>query len=934
MLRARRRRTRIHDFPALEARTLLTTLIALVDSGVDLTDQTVLPYLDLNAGYDAYNQVSYTTGGPQTVQDTSLQHGHGSVVAGMIVQGIKDAQAAAGTTPVDVKIMPIRDTSSNLNIDTNALIRGVYYAADHGASVINLSVNAYYNPSLNDPASHYNGASLVQAIQYAETKGAVVVTAPGNGASNIDVIPVFPPYADDPAYSTYRPTPTNVLVAAAVDAQGNLTPASNWGPIHVDLGAYAGPEGFTSYSAGYASGVAGVASDLMPAGRTARSVIDVLDQTVTPHAQSVGAWSSTGGVLNPAAAVNQVLQLTLTGGRSVAIDAGGGPAGSYRADAYYSGGTTSATASAVDVGGVDSPAPQQVYQSARQGDFTYTIGALSAGKAYDVRLDFAELSASGVGQRLFNVSINGAKALDDFDVFAQAGGMNKALARNFIVQADAHGTIQIGFASVLGGAEVNGIQVSPAADLAKNSPVFASTIESAAFSPQAAVDANSSTRWSSGQWMQSTETGWITVDLGDLYNIADVRMNWEKAYAVNYEIQVSPDLVSWTTLRAVTGRSAPGVDDQGGLSGVGRYVRIYCTQTSPQADNYSLYDLNVYGYAARRTDLAAGKPATGSTNESASFLPANAVDGDNSTRWSSGQWMQNTQIGWFAVDLLAVYNINDVQLNWETAYGADYQIQSSINGTDWTTLKTITGNTQPGIVTFADLGGVGRYVRIYCTRTSAGSNNYSLYDVNVYGTPLIDLAAGKSATSSTVEGPNFAPALALDSNSATRWSSGQWMQNTQTGWIAVDLGARYSINDVRLNWETAYAVDYQIQLSDDGVNWTTIRNVVGRSAPGLDDQSGLSGSGRYIRIYCTQTSATAINYSLYDLQVFGGPAASTASGGSAAVAQAPITAEAPIAAGKFPTIKRSPAGGSLLQGRPKSGPHAIVRAGRPFHNFR
>ncbi len=938
MLRARTRRNRIHDFLPLEDRTLLTTLIALVDSGVDLTDQSVLPYLDLNSGYDAYNKVSYAAGGGRTIQDTSLQHGHGSVVAGMIVQGIRDASAAAGNAPVDVKIMPIRDTSSGLNIDPDALIRGVYYAADHGASVINLSVNTYYDPSLFDPSSPYNGTSLVQAIQYAETKGAVVVTAPGNGSTNIDVIPVFPPYADDPAYSAKRPTPTNVLVAAAVDAQGKLTPPSNWGPIHVDLGAYAGPEGYTSYSAAYASGVAGVVSNLMPAGRSARAVIDVLKQTATPHAQSVGAWSSTGGVLNPAMAVAKVLQPVQTAAGPTAVDAGGGATGAYGADAGFSGGTTITTTSAVDVGGVDSPAPQQISQAARVGDFSYKFGGLVAGKAYDVRLDFAELSVSGAGQRLFDVSINGATALDDFDVFAQAGGKNKAVARDFIIQADAQGTIQIAFATVNGAAEVNGIQVSPAVDLAAKAPVFSSTIENTAFNPQAAVDLNSDTRWSSGQWMQNTQTGWITVDLGGLYNVADVRLNWERAYAVNYQIQISDDDANWTTIRYVNGRSAPGVDDQGGLSGVGRYVRIYCTQTNATA-NYSLFDLNVYG--TRMSNLAAGKPATSSTVEGPGYAPAMAVDTSSSTRWSSGQWMQNTQTGWFAVDLGAIYNLNGVQLNWETAYAVDYQIQASTNGTDWTTLKTITGNSQTGLVTYDGLSGVGRYVRIYCTKTSATAINYSLYDVKVYGTPLTDLAAGKTATSSTVEGPGFEASRALDSNPSTRWSTGQWMQNTQTGWISVDLGARYNINAVRLNWETAYAVDYQIQVSDDGVNWTTIRNVEGRSAPGLDDQSGLSGAGRYIRIYCTKTSATAINYSLYDLQVFGVPAAVTpqaplpSSGeASSVVAQAPLTAEAPLAVDALPAIRRAPAVGWLSQGRSKTAAPQFMRNGRPFHKFR
>ena len=114
------------------------------------------------------------------VQDTSLQHGHGSTVADFIVQGIQRPSSQPGAASADVKIMPIRDTSSGLNIDSNALIRGVYWAADHGAAVINLSVNYNADPILDDPADPHNGASLSQAIEYAQTKGAVVVTGPGN----------------------------------------------------------------------------------------------------------------------------------------------------------------------------------------------------------------------------------------------------------------------------------------------------------------------------------------------------------------------------------------------------------------------------------------------------------------------------------------------------------------------------------------------------------------------------------------------------------------------------------------------------------------------------------------------------------------------------------------------------------------------------------
>ena len=323
MRQARRDRTGRLTFGPLEPRRLLSTLIALVDSGVDLTSAADSPYYDFGAAYDAYHQQTASAYGDLVVQDTSLPHGHGSTVADSIVQAIQQTESQPGAGSADVKIMPIRDTSSGLNIDSNAVVRGVYWAADHGAAVINLSVNFYADPILDDPADPHDGASLSQAIAYAQARGAVVVTAPGNLATDIDQLVVFPPYANAPVYSTARPAPSNLIVAAAVDPSGNLTSVSSWGSAHVDLGAPTNQEGLTSYAAGFTSGVAAVVADLLPPDHTTSDVIRMLNQTVTPHAQDVGTWCKTGGVINPAGAVAMIM----AGG--VAVDAGGAGAGPF-----------------------------------------------------------------------------------------------------------------------------------------------------------------------------------------------------------------------------------------------------------------------------------------------------------------------------------------------------------------------------------------------------------------------------------------------------------------------------------------------------------------------------------------------------------------------------------------------------------------------------
>lgn len=395
MKRLARRRACI-SLERLEARSVPTTLIALIDSGVDLTDPNDLPYYDFTNAYDAYNKRTAAQYGNGVVQDTSQQHGHGSTVADLIVRAIRDTKAQPGAGAADVKIMPIRDTSINLSIDDSSMIRGVYWAADHGAAVVNLSIRQYNNDFfVTDSSDPHYGSSLSQAIQYAQTKGVVVVTAPGNEQSNIDT-PfryVMPAASDDPNYNGLNVALDNLLVAAAVDSSGNLTSASNWGPIHVDLGAYSNSEGLTSYSSGYASGVTGVIAALTPSW-TAAQRVNHIKGTVTPHTQSVGAWSTTGGNINPAGAV-QALNLaapplTATSLGQDGHDYIGSGAGSTGPDGYQdihitlTGLPSSKTISWIDVTGLG--AGEWRYNGAYGSDKAVLVNYAAGGTTADLYL--------------------------------------------------------------------------------------------------------------------------------------------------------------------------------------------------------------------------------------------------------------------------------------------------------------------------------------------------------------------------------------------------------------------------------------------------------------------------------------------------------------------------------------------------------------------
>jgi hypothetical protein len=142
-----------------------------------------------------------------------------------------------------------------------------------------------------------------------------------------------------------------------------------------------------------------------------------------------------------------------------AINSGGPAIPPFSADMLFNDGAGHTRVGAVDTGQVPHPAPMEVYQSERLGNFNYTLPGLVPGQAYTVRLHFAENVMTDVNERLFNVAINGQQVLSNFDVFAEAGGQFKAIVREFIATADSTGSIVITFSTVVFNAKVSAIEV-------------------------------------------------------------------------------------------------------------------------------------------------------------------------------------------------------------------------------------------------------------------------------------------------------------------------------------------------------------------------------------------------------------------------------------------------------------------------------------------
>jgi hypothetical protein len=127
-----------------------------------------------------------------------------------------------------------------------------------------------------------------------------------------------------------------------------------------------------------------------------------------------------------------------------------------------SGGKTSTKTKVVDTSGVTNPAPQAVYRTERYGNFTYTVPNLTPGIRYTVRLHFAEVYWKAAGKRVFNVAINNTPVLRHFDIYATAGGADRAIVKEFTATSSSSGVISITYTSVVNHAQSSGIEIVPA----------------------------------------------------------------------------------------------------------------------------------------------------------------------------------------------------------------------------------------------------------------------------------------------------------------------------------------------------------------------------------------------------------------------------------------------------------------------------------------
>jgi subtilisin family serine protease len=200
-------------------------VVAILDSGVELDHPDLAANLWTNPNEIAGNGVDDDRNGyVDDVHGANMispgasvndDEGHGTHVAGIVAARAGNGTGGSGIAP-GARIMAVKVLDANRAGNSSLLARGIRYAIDEGAKILNVSLNG-------DGTS----SDLEEALRYADARGVSVVSSAGNNARDLDVRPSYP--ASSPVSA--------VLSVTATERSGSLLSVANRGLNSVDIAA-------------------------------------------------------------------------------------------------------------------------------------------------------------------------------------------------------------------------------------------------------------------------------------------------------------------------------------------------------------------------------------------------------------------------------------------------------------------------------------------------------------------------------------------------------------------------------------------------------------------------------------------------------------------------------------------------------------------------
>ncbi len=216
------------------------------------------------------------------------------------------------------------------------------------------------------------------------------------------------------------------------------------------------------------------------------------------------------------------------------------------------------------------------------------------------------------------------------------------------------------------------------------------------------------------------------------------------------------------------------------------------------------------------------------------------------------------------------------------------------NSSSGTTMRYRTdtegGNSGSPVIDDATGNAVGVHTHGGCTSTGGNNSGTSTFNTNFWnavnsGGGSTNLALNKPAAASSTSGSNAA-SRAVDGSTSTYWRSGS-LSSTTVAWLRVDLQSPQNLNRVVVKWRsTYYAIDYQIQVSNNASSWTSVFSTTSGNG-GNDDISFTAVSARYVRVNMTENNRSSERINEFEVYGTGSGAIARQEGEEDTVAELP-----------------------------------------------
>jgi|GEM_PF-367871 len=302
--------------------------------------------------------------------------------------------------------------------------------------------------------------------------------------------------------------------------------------------------------------------------------------------------------------------------------------------------------------------------------------------------------------------------------------------------------------------------------------------------PAHAVDGDLSTRWA-GQG----DGAFITFDLGATRNVQFIKIAWYQGNTrtTTFDVLASGSSSGpWTTLinRAVSSGTTTSFETSDFADTNARYIRIVGHGNSSGNGWNSISEVELWG-AGSSTSTGSQLPVSGSAVTASTYdvannaVPANAVDGDLSTRWA-GQG----DGAFITFDLGTTQNVQLIKIAWyqgNTRTTTFDVLASGSSSGPWTTLinRAVSSGTTTNVETYDVADTNARYVRIVGHGNSSGNGWNSITEVELWG--LTSSGGQQVATPTFSPAPGtYTGAQTVSISSATSGASIRYTTNGST----------------------------------------------------------------------------------------------------------------------------------------------------------